>query len=134
MGSSSHSRNKSKPTLLPEQKQIWDYMGSQIIPQSMGKETFLTQLQGQRARDEGAMLQQQGMQGIQTQAAQSEMGPAEVATLMKQLNDKALSESFKRITEQRQQTALNALQMISGLPIQPSQQEKSTSKGWSAIA
>lgn len=116
-GGGSHSR--SKPTLTGQQKQAWQYYGTDILPEARGKETYLTQLMAQRARDAAAQLQQQGMQGIQTMGAQSNMGASDIAALVKSLNEKALQETFRNINAQRQATIMNARQMIAGLPLTP---------------
>jgi len=130
MGGKSRDKSVSQPVLLPEQKRIWDFLTTQLIPQALGKETAATQIATQRARDEGAgMLNLQSDQIQQT--ANQGFGTAQRAQLLSQAQNSALQNTLKNILAQRQAAQQQGFQMLQGLPIQPGQQTISEKKGLS---
>jgi hypothetical protein len=133
-GSKSKSKSSSKPTLLPEQKEIWQYFGTDIIPMARGQETTLTRRMEQIAMDESQRQKAQSMQGLMELAGRANLGASDVAGLQKQQNEMVLQQTLQNIQNQRAQMASQALNMISGLPIQPSQSSKSKSSSFSFSA
>ena len=120
-GKSRGGSSVSKPVLLPEQKRIWDFLTSQLIPQAMGKETQATQLATQRARDEGAKMLQLQQDQISQLATQG-FGSAQRAQLVSQSQQNALQNTLRNILAQRAGAQNQAFQMLQGLPLQPGQQ------------
>lgn len=114
------STSESKPVLLPEQKRIWDFLTSQLIPQSLGKETQATQIATQRARDEGA-LQLSGQQQQINQMATQGFGSAQRARLMSDAQNSALQNTLRSILGQRQAAQNQGMSLLAGMPIQPGQ-------------
>lgn len=127
MGSSSKSKTVSKPVLLPEQKRIWEYFGSNIIPMAEGQETALSRQLMQAAQDSSAAARAVGEQNIMDMAGRAGMGSAQIAGLLKDEDRRALEATIKAMTTSRSSIADRALQMISGMPIGPGQQSKTTS-------
>lgn len=131
--SKSKSSSSSKPMLLPEQKRIWDFLTTQIIPQALGKETQATQIAAQRARDEGAQLLNLQQQQINQLGAQG-FGSAQRARLTSEAQQNALQNTLKNILAQRQAAQTQGFQLLAGLPIQPSQTSKSKQSSFSVAA
>jgi len=121
------SKSGSKPKLLAEQKASYRYLFSEVMPQAQGKDTFMTNIMAQNARDEGAAQGSQQMQQQQQALAVQGGGGSQIAALLKAQQDQSLQETFKQITQNRQATALNALSMIAGMPLTAGQQSKSSS-------
>ena len=125
-GKSKGSTSVSQPVLLPEQKRIWDFLTTQLIPQALGQETTATQIGTQRARDEGARLLNLQQQQIQ-QTANQGFGTGQRAQLLSQAQNAALQNTLKNILAQRQGAQQSAFQMLQGLPLQPG--TKTVTKG-----
>jgi len=128
MGSSSKSKTVSKPVLLPEQKRIWEYFGSNIIPMAEGRDTALTRQLMQAAQDTTADARAMSEQNIMDIAGRTGMGSAQIASLLKDEERKALEAQIKAMTGAKASTADRALQMISSMPISPGTQSKTTTK------
>ena len=128
-GGGSKSTSTSGPVLLPEQKKIWDWTTANQIPLAEGKETYLSQLMAQRARDEAAALQGQQTQQIQQVGGTTGMSAGQIGQLMGNQQQQYIQATLANILAQRQAQQGAALQMIQGLPISPGQMSKSTQKG-----
>lgn len=126
MGSSSKSKTVSKPVLLPEQKRIWEYFGSNIIPMAEGQDTALSRSLMQAAQDSSAAARAVGEQNIMDMAGRTGMSSAQIASLLKDEDRRALEATIKGMTSAKMSIADRALQMISGMPISPGKQSKTT--------
>lgn len=131
-GGSGGGRSKSKPKITPPQEAIWRYYMSDILPMARGQDTVLTRMLEQGARDEGARQQGKALQGIMEMAGRTGMGAGEVASLQKGTNEQAIQQTLKNIAGAKKDTSLQALQMISGLPMisQESESKQKGSKGY----
>ena len=94
--------------------------------QALGKETQATQIATQRARDESANLLNLQQQQI-NQTASLGFGSADRAKLYSQAQQELISNTLKNILAQRQGAQQQGFSLLAGLPIQPSQQSKSSS-------
>jgi len=118
------SRSSSKPTLLPGQEQVWRYHGTDTAPMARGQETDLTRLLGQSAMDQAEKQRGLQTQSILEMAGRTGMGAGERASLQRSTNETAMQQALKNIAEMKRQTTLQAMKMIAGLPIAPSQKTK----------
>lgn len=132
--SKSSSSGSSKMQLLPEQKEIWQFMGTDIIPMARGQETALTRRMEQSAMDESQRQKAQSMSGLMELAGKANLGAADVAGLEKNRNEQILQQTLQNIQQQRSATSMQALNMISGLPISPGSESKSKSSSMGVSA
>ena len=121
-------KSSSKPKITPPQEAIWRYYGSDIIPMARGQDTWLTRMLEQGARDEGESQRGKAMTSIMEMAGRTGMGAGEVASLQKGANEQAIQQTLKNVVGAKKGAAMQALQMISGLPV-VSQESKSVQKG-----
>jgi len=130
------SRSSSKPTLLPGQEQVWRYHGTDTAPMARGQETDLTRLLGQSAMDQAEKQRGLQTQSIMEMAGRMGMEAGERFSLQKGTNETAMQQALKNIADMKRQTTLQAMKMIAGLPIAPSQtgESKGVSPGKAAAA
>ena len=102
-------------------------MQQNIVPLAEGKETYITQLMAQRARDEAAKIQSQQELGLQNIAGITGMSGGQVAQSLKDQQNSAVQATLSQIMAQRQAMQQAALNMIGGIPMAPGQ--TSTEKG-----
>lgn len=133
-GGASKSSSSYKPTLLPEQKKIWEYFNTDIIPMAEGKDTALSKQLMQQAQDTSASARAASSQNIMDMAGATGMGSSQVASLLKSSDMNAMRNQMEMMNNAKLQTANAALNMVSGLPIGPGQSGKSSSSSWNASA
>jgi len=133
-GGASKSSSSYKPTLLPEQKKIWEYFNTDIIPMAEGKDTALSKQLLQQAQDTSASARAASTQNIMDMAGATGMGSAQVASLLKSSDYQAMQQQMQAMNQAKLSTANAALNMISGMPIGPGQSGKSSSSSWNASA
>jgi hypothetical protein len=133
-GGASKSSSSYKPTLLPEQKKIWEYFNTDIIPMAEGKDTALSKQLVQQAQDSSAQARAASTQSIMDMAGATGMGSSQVASLLKSADYQAMQQQMQAMNQAKLSTANAALNMISGMPIGPGQSGKSSSSSWNASA
>jgi hypothetical protein len=74
------------------------------------------------------------MTGLMDLASKANLGAAQLGSLQAQTQEDLLQQTLRSIQSQRTQAAQQALNMISGMPIQPGQSSKAKSSAWSASA
>jgi hypothetical protein len=116
------SKSVSKPTYTPQQIKVFEWMQQNIVPLAEGKETYLTQLMAQRARDEAAKLQGQQEMGIQNMAGTTGMSAGQVGGLMQSSQQQMIQATLQQIMNQRIAQQQGALNMIAGIPMSPGQE------------
>lgn len=126
------SKSTSKPTYTPQQIKVFEWMQKNVVPLAEGKETYLTQLMAQRARDEAAKLQGQQEQGLQNIAGATGMSAGQVGQSLQSQQSQAIQATLAQIMNQRMSTQTEALKMIGNIPMTPGQTE--TTKGVSPYA
>ena len=115
------SKSTSKPTYTPQQIKMFEWMQQNIVPLAEGKETYLTQVMAQRARDESAKLQQQTEMGIQNMAGVTGMSAGQIGGLMQSSQQQMIQATLQQIMNQRMAQQQGALNMMGGIPMAPGQ-------------
>jgi len=133
-GGASKSSSSYKPTLLPEQKKIWDYFNTNITPMAEGKDTALSKQLVQQAQDTSAASRAASSENIMDMAGTTGMGSSQIASLLKGSEMQVIKSQMDAMNSAKLNTANAALNMISGLPIGPGQSGKSSSSSWNASA
>lgn len=87
-----------------------------------GRDTALTRQLMQAAQDSSAAARAVGEGSIMDMAGRTGMSSAQIASLLKDEDRKAIESTIKAMTGAKTTTADRALQMISGLPISPGTQ------------
>lgn len=118
------SKSTSKPTYTPQQIKVFEWMQQNIVPMAEGKETYLTQLMAQRARDEAAKLQQQQEMGLQNVAGAVGMSAGQIGQMMTNQQQSNIQATLAQIMAQRQAMQTAALNMIAGIPMAPGQTQE----------
>ena len=105
--------------MTPQQKQAWEFYGTDIVPMARGEDTALSQQLEQQASDISALQREQSSQQIMDVAGTAGMGSSQIAGLLSQSEDNAVQAAFKNIMGAKLSSANKALDMISGLPKAP---------------
>jgi hypothetical protein len=88
----------------------------------------------QQAQDTSAAARGASSQSIMDMAGATGMGSSQVASLLKSSELGIMKKQISEMNQAKTQTANAALNMISGLPISPSQEGESSSSAWNASA
>jgi len=115
----SKSKSKQKLEMTPQQKQAWEFYGTDIVPMARGEDTALSQQIEQQASDISALQRSQSGQQIMDVAGTAGMGSSQIAGLLSESENNAVQSAFKNIMGAKTSMANKALGMISGLPIAP---------------
>lgn len=105
--------------LLPEQKRIWEYMQTDIMPMAEGKDTALSKQMMQQAQDSAALARASSEQNIMDVAGRTGMGSAQIASLLSSADRDIISKQIEAMNNSKMQMAQQALGMIGSLPISP---------------
>jgi hypothetical protein len=125
-GGSGASRQKSKSETTPEQKMMWHYYMTDVVPMARGKDTWLTKMMEQTTRDEADRQGRMAQETISKMGARSGMSPTQIASMMRSSNEQQLQNTLKTIAGSRMNAAKQAMQMIAGLPMMGEKSESKT--------
>lgn len=127
-GGSGDSKSSSKSEATAEQKMMWSYMMTDMIPMARGEDTALSRRMEQQARDTSAKQGRLADEGIMEMASRTGMGSAQVAGLQANAQNQALEGSIQAISNAKMSAAQSAMSMIAGLPMM-GEKSKSKTKG-----
>ena len=127
-GGQGESRQSSKSEATPEQKMMWSYMMTDMIPMARGEDTALSRRMEQQARDTSAKQARMADEGIMEMASRTGMGSGQIAGLQANVQNQALEGSIQAISNAKVSAAKSAMAMIAGLPMM-GEKSKSKTKG-----
>lgn len=116
------SKSTSKPVYTPQQKEVFKWMQGNVVPLAEGKETYLTQLMAQRARDEAAQLQNIGQQNTLQAAGVAGMSAGQIGQSLQNQQQQTIQAVLANILQNRLAMQQQALQMIGNIPMSPGQE------------
>jgi len=125
-GGSGESRSKSKSETTAEQKMMWSYMMSDMLPAARGEDTALSRRMEQQARDTSAKQERMAGESIMEIAGKTGMGAGQVAGLQANAQNQSIQGSTQAISSAKMSAAQSAMSMIAGLPMMGEKSESKT--------
>ena len=125
-GGGGSSRSKSRSQATPEQKKMWSYMFSDMIPMARGEDTDLSRRMEQSTRDTTAKQSGLAEGAVMNLASRTGMGAAQIAGLQSSIQNQSLQGSVQAITGAKMSATQAAMSMISGLPMMGEVSESKT--------